>query len=97
MAEADQEKRSHGKRTRLRDEDFDKKLYEKSIRTEPLGWDRHSNCYWLMHQCGALVWVESCEGDKLGVFLTPQQLQDLHICLLSRGNREKNLAQVRLH
>ena len=62
------------------------------VRTDALGSDRHHRRYHVFGHCNDLVWVESKDGDRVGVLHTPEQLAAVEAALLPRGPRERDLA-----
>lgn len=83
-------------RIRQREAEFEQRLDGKAVRTEALGRDRHHRSYWSLQACRTALWVETPDGERLGVLTSPQELQRLGDSLLETGSREHALSQVRL-
>lgn len=82
-------------RLRQREAEFEQRLDGKAVRTEALGRDRHHRSYWSLQGCHAALWVETPDGERLGVLTSAQDLQRLGDSLLETGAREHALSQVR--
>uniref|UniRef100_A0A383VPI7 PHD-type domain-containing protein n=1 Tax=Tetradesmus obliquus TaxID=3088 RepID=A0A383VPI7_TETOB len=77
-----------------RDAALSAELARYSIRSEPLGMDRHHQRYWHMQSLPSIIFVESAEGDSLGLITNRSQLDALMAGLNKRGSRESALHQV---
>ena len=93
-AEARSDRRDAEQRALQREADFERRLDGKAVRTEALGRDRHYRSYWCLQACRSALWVQSPDGERVGVLTTPAELQRLGDSLLETGARERALGQV---
>ncbi|KAF6250372.1 hypothetical protein COO60DRAFT_1629876 [Scenedesmus sp. NREL 46B-D3] len=83
-----------GEDREARDAALSAELARYMIRSEPLGMDRHHQRYWHMQSLPSIIFVESAEGDTLGLITNRSQLDALMAGLNKRGTRESALHQV---
>eukprot|EP00892_Ulva_mutabilis_P000579 jgi/Ulvmu1/10521/UM064_0059.1 len=94
--EAGGDRRDAEERAQQREAEFERRLDGKAVRTEALGRDRHHCSYWSLQACRAALWVETPDGEQLGVLTTPAELHRLGNSLLETGTRERALSQALL-
>jgi hypothetical protein len=81
-------------RAAAREAAYAQQAAQHSVRVDALGSDRHHRCYYALQHANDLIWVDSGDGEKVGVLHRRDQLEALAARLLERGPREKELAAV---
>ncbi|KAL3155881.1 hypothetical protein ABBQ32_012881 [Trebouxia sp. C0010 RCD-2024] len=93
-SDGQQEEEHQPQKKRHSRQDWEARIAELPLRSEPVGLDRHHRKYWLLSGDPTAVHVQSAEGDAMSIIDTPSALDAALAGCNRKGNREKALTNA---